>query len=97
MTYLTNGIPNWDNIKLNQYKYYAFVVNDPQLIGIDLAITPYQDIIMEDDFDNNDENNGDSNSHNFPCILKAYISKDKMHPTSNNNNNNNNNQWFIII
>ena len=51
----------------------------------------------EDGVNNNDQNNGDSNSHNSPFILTAYISKDKIHPTSNNiihedgNNNDNDN------
>ena len=43
ITYLSNGIPLWDSITLNKYKYYTLLTNEQDIISLDVSITPNSD------------------------------------------------------
>eukprot|EP01084_Bolivina_argentea_P203713 347868_1 len=37
--YLSNGIPSWDAVGLNQYKYYSLLCNNQNIKSLDIVIT----------------------------------------------------------
>ena len=66
--YLTNAIPTWDSIQLNQYKYYSLLCDKEKIIGLDVVIT----------IRNNNNNN--NNNNKSPFILKGIISTMRERP-----------------
>ena len=38
--YLSNAIPTWDSIELDEYRYYHLLCDEDAIIGLDIVVTP---------------------------------------------------------
>jgi len=65
--YLSNALPTWNAIQLNEYRYYS-VLCDEDIISLDIAVTPKRADDKNDDF-------------HFPFILKGIVSTSRSRPT----------------